>query len=158
MDPLRQWRDVYEEVIEFSGSLERLPEKCECGDAEAHLGGRCRCCHGHVPGSRHGPGGKACGERIARLRADLALLCEDFKRAAGAVQKEAPGPPQAEVRRGVLLAAGDLERIIADLALAGEAVVGFRKTCSASEMKQIKIHCAALREHCERIQRTLQGL
>lgn len=155
MDPLQQWQDVCEEVIEFSGSLERLPEECECGDAESHLGGRCRCCHGHASGSRHGPGGEACGERIARLRADLALLCEDFKRAAGAVQKEAPA--HGEVRRGVLLAAGDLERIIAALDLVGEAVVGFHKTCSVSEMSRLKSRCAALREHCEQIQRALQG-
>ena len=66
MDPLQHRQDVYEEVVEFSGSLEYLPEECECGDAEAHLQWRRRCCHGHASGSRHGPGSEACGERIAR--------------------------------------------------------------------------------------------
>jgi hypothetical protein len=157
MNLLQQWRDLYEEVIQFSETIARLPEECECGNAEAHLEERCPCCHGHTRASEPQGHGERCSDVIERLHADLALLCEDFKRTAGPLEKVPRGESGPDVRRGVLVAASDLEKILQALGRVGEAVVGFLRTCSVSDMRHVKRHSAALRAHCDQINAGLQG-
>jgi len=151
----KQWREVCDEVAALCDTLERIPEKCECGDAQAHLEGACRCCHGHVAESAASSGRSRCGERIAQLRADLALLCEDFRRAAGPVQKGATGGQGLEVRRELVMAAGDLERILSALEDLDRAVVGFRQSCSIADMKQVKRQSTSLLTRCKKVDEEL---
>ena len=147
----KQWREVCDEVTALCDTLERIPEKCECGDAQAHLEGACRCCHGHVAESVASSSQLHCGERIAQLRADLALLCEDFKKAAGPIQKGATGEQGLEVRREILMAAGDLGRIVTALEDLDRAVVGFRRSCSMADMKQVKRQSTSLLARCKKL-------
>ncbi|MCI0567368.1 MAG: hypothetical protein L0Z52_04140 [Acidobacteria bacterium] len=146
-----RWQEVSEEVGRLCDALEKVPEACECGDAESHLEGGCRCCHGHASAGTISPGRPHCGERIEQLRADLALLCEDFKRAAGPFHKEATGEGRGQLRRELLLVAGDLSRMMAALEDLDRAVVGFQRTCSLSDMKGVKRHAAALLVHCRKV-------
>ena len=150
MAPSIQWRDLYEEVIHLCDSLESVPEECECGNAETHLEGACRCCHGHTAGSPASPDQPHCGERIARLRADLTLLCEDFQGVAGLVQKGARIAGPLAARRDLLLVAGDLGRILATLEDLDRAVAGFRRSCAIADMKQVKRQGAALLARCKK--------
>lgn len=147
----KQWREVCDEVTALCDTLEGIPEKCECGDAQAHLDGVCRCCHGHVAERVASSSQLHCGERIAQLRADLALLCEDFRKAAGPVQKSATGEQGLEVRREILMAAGDLGRIVTALEDLDRAVVGFRRSCSMTDMKQVKRQSASLLARCKKV-------
>jgi hypothetical protein len=142
---------VCDEVTALCDTLERIPENCECGDAQAHLEGACRCCHGHVAESAGSSGQPRCGERIAQLRADLALLCEDFTKAAGPVQKGATGGQGLEIRRELIMAAGDLGRILTALEDLDRAVVGFRRSCSAADMKQVKRQSTSLLARCKKV-------
>lgn len=151
MNWMEQWRNLYGEVVRFTDAIQGLPEECRCGDADAHLEGRCRCCHGHRGASAPHGGAERCGDIVARLHADLSLLCEDFRRAGGALEKGSSGTSDLDVRRNAVLAAGDLEKTLLALERLGEAVVGFRTTCAMSEMRQVKRHSAALREHCDRL-------
>jgi hypothetical protein len=147
----KQWREVCDEVTALCDTLERIPEKCECGDAQAHLEGACRCCHGHVAESAGSSGQPRCGERIAQLRADLALLCEDFTKAAGPVREGAMGEQGMEVRRELLMAAGDLGKILTALEDLDRAVIGFRQSCSIADMKQVKRQSTSLLARCEKV-------
>lgn len=150
MKLLDQWREIYEEAVQFSEALERLPDGCECGSGAAHLEGRCACCDSsHASGSHEEA--ETCTELLARLRADFAMLCEDFHGMAASAEKGVPGVKCVELRRGVYLAASDLGKILMALEHIGEAVIGFRRTCTVSEMHRVKRHTAVFRGHCDRI-------
>ena len=154
MGEIEQWKGIYREAVQLCDAVKRLPEACPCSDARAHLEERCRCCgEAPRPGSRIAA--ETCQETLGRLRADVAILCEDFKLSAGALEQGLRGEPGAPVRRGILLAAADLQQVASELDHAGEAVLGFLHTCSIEQMQRLKRHAAALREHCERVNTAL---
>lgn len=149
MELLQLWHQVYQEAVRFSVAIASLPEACECGDAEAHLAGRCRCCV-HRSSPPHGAS-ENCAASIERLRADISILCQDFSSVAGPLEEAALQTQQLELRRGVFLAASDLQRIVAALEQVSAAIVGFRSSCSLTEMQRIKRYTALLRQHCDQL-------
>lgn len=152
-DFLKVWLEIYQEAIQLCEVIEQLPEQCECGDAEAHLEGRCPCCskdhaqHGH---------GENCSAILTRLRADLSLFCQDFA-AVSAPMSAGVGTERLELRRGIFLAASDLQQIVKGITRLNEAVVGFRRTCDLAELRGLKRHSADLRGHLNQVQIKLAG-
>lgn len=105
-----------------------------CGDADAHLEGRCRCCGGHEQSmERHGTGEK-CPTILERLRADVAALVKDFSALAGPLELAAMAKQSVELRRGVFLTASDLQQICESFERVDRAVVGFRRTCALLDL------------------------
>ena len=49
---LQLWQNIGKEASDLATAVEPLPDACECGDADAHLGGRCACCGGHTRGGQ----------------------------------------------------------------------------------------------------------
>jgi hypothetical protein len=156
VDFLRMWHGVCAEAVALADAVERLPDQCECGDADAHLGGRCRCCDGHSQ-AEGGRGGENCTAILERLRADLTLLASDFELTAGPLEAAALASQNVELRHGVVLAAGDLRRVSEAFSRVSEAVAGFRRDCTVAGMRRVKRHCAELRKHCERVNAELFG-
>lgn len=150
------WQEVYREAVQFTETIARLPNECHCGDAEAHLEGRCPCCDGSHALAPHGAG-VPCTEMLSRLRADFSMLWEDVKRVLAPVEKTAPLADLLEIRRGVFLTASDLDLIGLDLARVGEAVMGFRRSCALLELRRAKRHAAELRHHCDHLNDILQN-
>jgi hypothetical protein len=152
-DLLPVWCEIYQEAVQLCEAIERLPDQCECGDAEAHLEGRCRCCgkdkaaHGH---------GENCRAILTRLRADLSMFCQDFA-AISVPLATGVGPERRELRRGIFLAASDLQQIVKGVNRVNEAVPGFRRTCDLAELRGLKRHSAELREHLNNVQLKLEG-
>jgi len=157
MDLLELWQNIHEEVVQLAEAVERLPDSCECGDADAHLEGRCHCCREHEAAGGTHAGGEDCNAVIGRLRADLAMLSEDFGAAAGPMEGAALERHRFELRRGVFLAAADLQQVVTAFKRVTESVAGFRVTCAIAEMRSVKRHCAELREHCDRVNEELTG-
>lgn len=156
MDILGKWRDVYEEAVRLCQSMEHVPEECPCGDADAHLAGRCACCGGHAQKHQEHPTGQSCKGLLASLRAEVVLFCEDFKRTAGPLEEAARDEVRPELRRDIFLTAADLEQLLATLDEANETVAGFLRTCTVSDLKRVKRHSVSLRAHCERLNSRLQ--
>jgi hypothetical protein len=148
------WQEVYREVMQFTETLARLPDECRCGDAEAHLEERCPCCESSHARGPLGAGG-SCAETVSRLQADFSMLWEDVKRVSAPIEEAAPREDLLEIRRGVFLAAKDLEQIGRELERVTEAVLGFRRSCAVSELRRAKRHAAELRAHCERVNNNL---
>ena len=157
MDLLEQWRGIYREVVRLSGAITELPDVCECGDAEGHLERTCRCCAKHEPSHAPSGHGETCTEMLARMRADVSLLYEDFASVGAPIEAVARSSHQVELRRGVFLTAGDLQQIVTRLERLSDAVVGFRRTCALEEMRSIKKCSASLREHCERLNSEIEA-
>lgn len=157
IDLMKEWRNVYQEVVSLSGQIEHLPDECPCGDADAHLNGNCRCCGGHPQPVQPEVQSRNCTDILACLRADLALLCEDFVRVAGPMNAVAIPTRWAALRREVLLTADNLQKIAGALERVDQAVVGFRRSCTVSEMRGLKRACAELRMHCEQLDSELGG-
>ncbi len=154
MNLWRHWRNVYREAAQLCDTIERLPVDCQCGNADAHLTGRCRCGGGQV---RAGSGTSGdCDELIVSLRAALSLVWEDFKRLPEWTEDTVPADLRLDVRSGVYLAAGDLDHLLRALEHLSESVAGFRSNCVVTQMKSVKRCGAALRAHCDRLDNTLQ--
>ena len=151
MDLLQQWRNIYQEAIHLAEEVEGLPDECPCGDADAHLEGRCLCCERHERKSGPHAHHENCVAVLARMRADLAMLCEDFMGIAGPMKAVALDAQKLELRRDIFLTANDLQQIAQALERMGEAFVGFRQSCALTEMRSVKRSSAELREHCHQL-------
>lgn len=157
IDLLSLWRGVCSEAVQLSEAVELLPDACECGDADAHLEGRCGCCGGHEKASERNRIGERCPAILDRLRADIAALVKDFSSLANPLELAAMAKQSVELRRGVFLTGSDLQQICEAFERLDHAVVGFRRTCAVPELRRIKLHCAELRERCERISEVLEN-
>lgn len=149
MELLQLWQSISEEAVQLAGAVERLPDECECGDADAHLEGRCHCCSRKADGIERR--GLNCTALLARLQADLTMLSEDLALAGPPTETAALESQRFELRRGVFLAASDLRQTVETFKRVAESVAGFRIDCAVPRMRAIKRHCANLREHCERV-------
>ena len=156
MELLRLWQNIYREANDLVTAVERLPDECECGDAEGHLRGRCPCCGGHSPGTGSADR-QDCVETISQLQADLTLLSQDVSLAAPALNATALKSQRVELRRGVFLAASDVDAIVEAFRRLGEAVTGFRRECTIARMRAVKRRCVELRDHCEHVNAELQA-
>ncbi len=150
MNLMEVWQSVYQEVGLLADSVGRLPDACECGNSEAHLEERCRCCARHEQSPGH-HGGENCKTILARLRADLSMLSKDFFTVAEPLEGAALVRQKVELRRGVFLASDDLQQVLDAFDRVSGAVAGFRHTCAVADMRRVKRHCQELREHCERV-------
>ena len=150
MDLLQLWQNIGQEASDLATAVERLPDECECGDADAHLGGRCACCGGHTRGGRS-IDGPNCLEIISRLRTDLTVLGQDLSVAGPALGASALETQRLELRRGIFLAAADLEAILESFKRLTESVAGFRRDCTITRMRAVKRRCIELRDHCQRV-------
>ena len=150
MDLLQLWQNIGQEASDLATAVERLPDECECGDADAHLGGRCACCGGHTRGGQS-IDGPNCLEIISRLRTDLTVLGQDLSVAGPALGASALETQRLELRRGIFLAAADLEAILESFKRLTESVAGFRRDCTITRMRAVKRRCIELRDHCQRV-------
>ncbi|HEX5883407.1 MAG TPA: hypothetical protein VFY67_02570 [Pyrinomonadaceae bacterium] len=150
MDLLQLWQNIGQEARDLATAVERLPDECECGDADAHLSGRCACCGGHTHG-HHPTDSQDCVEIIRRLRTDLTVLGQDLSVAGPALGASALETQRLELRRGIFLAAADLEAILESFKRLTESVAGFRRECTITRMRTVKRRCVELRDHCDRV-------
>lgn len=157
IDLLSLWRTVCLEAAQLSEAVERLPDACECGDADAHLEERCSCCGGHEQANQPNQSSEKCPAILDRLRADIAALVKDFSSLAGPLEMAAMANQNVELRRGIFLTGGDLQQICEAFERVDRAVMGFRRTCAVPELRRVKIRCAELRERCESISAGLEG-
>ena len=58
---------------------------------------------------------------------------------------------ELELRRGIFLAASDLQQIVKGVERVSDAVVGFRRTCDISELRGLKCYSAELRDHLNQV-------
>ncbi|MCI0606504.1 hypothetical protein L0156_26265 [bacterium] len=71
------WLEIYQEAIQLCDAINKLPDHCECGDADAHLEGRCPCCREHTSSTGDYAHTEDCTVLLTRLRADLTILCHE---------------------------------------------------------------------------------
>ena len=154
MDLLQLWQNIGQEARDLATAIERLPDECECGDADAHLRGRCACCGGHTHGD-HSADRQDCVVIISRLRADLTALGQDLSVAGPALGASALETQRLELRRGIFLAAADLEAILESFRRLTDSVAGFRRECTITRMRAVKRRCLELRDHCDRVNEDL---
>lgn len=98
-----------------------------------------------------------CNEILARLRADLTMLCKDFSTVGPPMEEMALVEKKLELRRGIFLAAGDLQQTLQSFDRVTGAVAGFHRNCAVTEMRGVKRRCAEFRQHCERVNSQMSG-
>ena len=150
MDLLQLWQNIREEANDLAEAMERLPDHCDSGNAEAHLTGHCDCCNAPGP-TGHSQKNPDCLAILGRLGVDLKMLNQDLAVAGPSLDVVAQESKRTELRRGILLAAGDLQALNEAFKRLTESVVGFRRECTISRMRTVRRHSLELRDHCERI-------
>ena len=155
MDLIQLWQNICEEANDLAAGMDRLPDRCNSADAEAHLSGRCACCVAPRPPG-HSADHPDCLSLLNRLGVDLKILNQDLAVGGPPLDVMAQEQKRLELRRGVLLAAGDLQMINEAFKRLNESVIGFSRECTISRMQAIKRHCIELRDHCDRINAELQ--
>ena len=88
---------------------------------------------------------------MIRLRTDLGLLMRDFSVVAGPLESLSLEKERLDLRRSLYLTAEDLKQIALTFEKVSQAVAGFLKSCTVSELSAAKRNSVALREHCDRL-------
>ena len=156
MQLLELWHDIHTQTVQLSDAMAGIPDECACGDADAHLEGRCSCCASHARPDKPGSAGESCLVIIDRLRADLNMLMKDFSVAGGTLDASILGSQRLELRRGLYLTTADLQHLAESFQKVTQAVAGFRHNCTLSELRHAKRYSAALREHCDKLNAELE--
>lgn len=157
IDLLSAWRNVSAGASQLLETVELLPEECQCGNGDEHLDHHCECCGGHERAFGDATSGETCSTILSRLRADTALLAKDFSALAGPLEFAALATQNVELRRGVILTAVDLEKVVQAFERLDHAVMGFRRNCTATELKRVKSRCFELCFLCDRISSVLES-
>lgn len=157
IDLLSAWRHVSAGASQLYEAVNRIPEECQCENGDEHFDRRCECCGGHERAAEIVGNRENCSVILSRLRADTALLAKDFSTLADPLDHVAFATQSVELRRGVVLTAIDLEKILQEFARLDHAAMGFRRTCAARDLKRVKVRCAEMRDHCERISSLLEN-
>lgn len=157
IDLLSAWRNVSAGALQLLEAVEKLPEECRCSNGNEHFDQNCECCGGHERMDGHSGSDENCSVILSRLRADTALLAKDFSALAGPLELAAFATRSVELRRGVILTAVDLERVIQAFERLDHAVMGFRRNCTATELKRVKSQCFELCFFCDRIGSELES-
>jgi hypothetical protein len=155
MNFLQLWQEIYQEAIHLCDAIDSLPDHCECRDAVAHLEGRCPCCRQRKQSNEVRAQAENCTDLLTRLRADMAMLCQDFAQLATPIGTAAIGMKCLQLRRGVFMASEDLHRISKAVDRLQEEVVGFRRTCDLAELRGMKQGGTELREHFNQLNLSL---
>jgi hypothetical protein len=158
MDLIQLWQSINTEATHLAETVERLPDACDCHDADAHLAGRCACCTKNEGSVGFNQEAESCDEILARLRADLTMLSEDLALAGPPMDAAALEKGRFELRRGVFLAGNDLQQILAAFKRLTESVAGFRRDCALSRLQAVKRYCKEFRDHCERVNAEMSSL
>lgn len=156
IDLLSAWRKVSAGASQLFEAVDRLPEECQCANGDDHFDQNCECCGGHERKAGHSRSDENCSAILSRLRADTALLAKDFSALAGPLELAAFATQSVELRRGVILTAVDLERVVQAFERLDHAVMGFRRNCTATDLKRIKSRCFELCFLCDRISSVLE--
>lgn len=156
IDLLSAWRKISTGATQLLEAVDRLPEECQCTNGDDHFDQNCECCGGHERMAGHTGSVENCSAILSRLRADTALLAKDFSALAGPLELTAFATQSVELRRGVILTAVDLERVVQAFERLDHSVMGFRRNCTATELKRVKSRCFELCFLCDRISSELE--
>ncbi|MEW6211363.1 MAG: hypothetical protein AB1631_23560 [Acidobacteriota bacterium] len=146
MSVFHDLQDIYFDAQNLRAELERIPPHCDCGDADAHLSGRCCCSTSERPES------EGCISHLERLRGKLEWFREDLRREGKELGSERLSDG-AEGRLSLIISLVDdlnlsLERIEADLD-------EFRKSCAHKSLERVRERGSELARHIAELNRLL---
>lgn len=119
-------RNVFYGAEFLKADLQRIPPKCRCEDAFAHLEGRCSCTKTPVNPSVEPEGRKGCLANLETLRVDIKSLRESLKR-----HRSDPRPEE------------QTDELMRELSLIEDFAVGLGAT-----VEQIRSHAAEFEANC----------
>jgi hypothetical protein len=83
MSLFHKFQDVYFDAVRLREALEKIPQQCECMDADAHLEGKCCCAAAHQGGHRstesEAESSKGCMKSISKLRDGIQWFQDDLR-------------------------------------------------------------------------------
>ncbi len=146
MSVFHELQDIYFDAENLHQELDRIPPQCDCGDADAHLSGKCCCSTSERPQS------EGCISHLERLRGKIEWFREDRRRGGKGFR---PGRLSngAEGRLSLVINLIDnlslsLDQIKADLD-------EFRTNCAHNALERIKKRGSELARHTAELNRLL---
>lgn len=127
-------RNVFFAAEFLNQDLQRIPPLCRCGDALAHLEGRCSCTKNSAT-SEEAIRGKGCLTHLEKLHLDLKSLRESLKRHRGDLQPE----EQTEELLGELSLIENFEaRLSETVESIRNHAAEFQASCSNDALQRLK--------------------
>lgn len=157
MSLLQRWQTIHDEAVQLADIVQQLPETCACGDAEAHLQGRCLDDHRRGQSGTHPDAAGNCSDALARLHSDLFLFNHDVSVMLSLCDRRLWPSQRLELTRGLFVTASDVLQVINTFHQLSAAVVRLHHHWTAGEMQCLKRHAAELRDRCERLNAELFG-
>ena len=128
-------RNVFYGAEFLKADLQRIPPKCRCEDAIAHLEGRCRCTKAQVHTPAEAGGRKGCLGHLDTLRLDITSLRESLRRHRSDLR---PDEQTNELMRELSLIEGFAEQLGATVEKITNHAAEFEATCSNDALQRLK--------------------
>lgn len=148
MSPFHKVKDMYFDTLKLADELERLPPKCDCCDAGAHLAGKC-CCAMPRPGKPFS-NVTGCLTHIAGLKQLLRLFDEDAV-SAGAAFSSLPSDALRQVQTVLMLK----NTLMTALTAVEERLNQPESECAQAALEWARNQAAKLRGHAAAINQVL---
>ena len=146
------WRDILDDVRVLSRCLAAMPDECRCGNATAHVGGSCACCHASNVDTAVSCD---CVSLLATSGIQIDALVADTLRFFPAFMHILVGAHPHDVQS----AADEVQHEIAALVRTFEGITvaaeAFQTGCRVSHLPILKRAASDLRVHAEHLERLL---
>ena len=127
--------DVYFDAVKLREALDRIPDRCDCGDAEAHLLGSCCCAGAQLDESAGDSERRGCLVHLEQLSREIQRFEEDLRRERGALARDdEDGAVQQRVSNIEII----VERLSSTLGRLRIDLMSFRETCAHDVLSRIK--------------------
>lgn len=146
MSAFHELQDIYFDAEKLRVELDRIPPQCDCGDADAHLSGKCCCSTSERPQS------KGCLSHLERLRGKIEWFREDLHREGREFRPERL-PDGVEGRLSLVI--NLIDNLSLSLKHLEADINEFRSSCAHSALDRMKRKSDELAGYLEELNRLL---
>jgi len=129
--------DVYYDAAALRDALTAIPDACDCGDAVAHLAGRC-CCYASRQSSSLGERERECRGCIAQLERLRRSIEEVSRDRHDAMRSVRPGDFSTTAQAKLLRVDNAIRKLELTLAKIDRSVETYRSTCAHEALLELK--------------------
>ncbi|MBI4469418.1 MAG: hypothetical protein HY650_08875 [Acidobacteria bacterium] len=146
-------QDLYFDAMRLREELDRIPPRCDCHQAEAHLAGHCCCSNAQAArGTQEAAAGTGCQARLQKLREDVRRFAKDLRIEK---QKLRPGEIPEDVERRIALIMNLIGYLGSTVETIESDLAEFRATCARDALLRMKARGKDLEEHITSLNRML---
>lgn len=151
MDLFHKFQDVYFDIVQLTELIDRIPDACRCGDAQAHLDGQCACAEEEKQSSPQ-PIGKECLRLLREIEERLRWMEDDLEH----VKLNQPTMQhEPEVVQQIEMVWDEVHYLHALFHRIEQSIERFRLTCDDGQLRRLREAGRELKRCAERLNAVL---